>query len=597
MGNQKKVQRMKINTIVGEVEVRGGFGNEWRVSLDRTTAETGVEEIRIRLEADAPAVLPETTLLWSVPQLDMQTRWTPSCGFNRNIPPDWGGPLSSNLASSAPVMAFLNLKGQNRMTFACSEAMREVKLYGGVCEESNRISCRAVLYSAPEAPVSSCEAVLRFDLRNIFYADAIRDVSVWFASFRDYVPSEAPAAAFEPIYSSWYSYHQNVFDHELERECALARTYGMKGIIVDDGWQTDDNQRGYAFCGDWEISKRRFPDMRAHVARVHAMGMKYIVWYSVPFVGEKSRAYERFAGKYLYSIDRLHTSVLDPRFPEVREYLIGIYETAVKEWDLDGFKLDFIDSFRVNGEDPALKDQYAGRDVKSVPLAVDLLLSETMRRLRALKPEILIEFRQSYIGPAVRKYGNMFRAGDCPADVLANRVRTIDLRLTSGKTAVHSDMLEWNSGDTPEHAALQLLHVLFSVPQISVRLNDIPEDHRRMLHFWLDFFVQHREVLLRGYLKPFHPELNYPIVSAENAEEKVIAVYNFGQYVKIACEKGKRCFVVNATGRSELIVEFQTEPRSAELLDTFGRAVQTPVLKAGFARIPVPASGLMVLNF
>ena len=193
----------------------------------------------------------------------------------------------------------------------------------------------------------------------------------------------------------------------------------------------------------------------------------------------------------------------------------------MKEWDIDGFKLDFIDSFRIDGEDPALKDNYAGRDVKSVPRAVDILLSETMRRLRALKPDILIEFRQSYIGPAVRKYGNMFRAGDCPADVLANRVRTIDLRLTSGKTAVHSDMLEWNSGDTPEHAALQLLHVLFSVPQISVRLNDIPEEHRRMLHFWLDFCVRHRDVLLKGYLKPFHPELNYPIVSAENGEENV----------------------------------------------------------------------------
>ncbi len=588
---------MKINTIVGEIEAKGNFGNEWRVSLERIGAETGVELIKIRLEADSPLVPPEMSLLWSVPQLDMQTRWTPSAGFNRNIPPDWGGPLCSNLASSAPLMSFINLKGQNRMTIAFSEAMRFVKLFGGVCEESNRISCRIVLFSEPEAPLQSYEAVLRIDTRGIFYADAIRDVTAWFASLEEYKPSVAPEAAFEPIYSSWYSYHQDVFDRDLEQECELAGTYGMKGIIVDDGWQTEDNQRGYAFCGDWEISKRRFPDMRAHVARVHKLGLKYVVWYSVPFVGDKSRVCERFAGKFLYHSDRLNTSVLDPRFPEVREYLINIYETAVKEWDIDGFKLDFIDSFRIDGEDPAIRENYAGRDVKSVPCAVDILLSEAMRRLRALKPEILIEFRQSYIGPAVRKYGNMFRAGDCPADVLANRVRTIDLRLTSGKTAVHSDMLEWNSADTPEHAALQLLHVLFSVPQISVRLNDIPEEHRRMLHFWLDFCVRHRDVLLKGYLKPFHPELNYPIVSAENGEEKVIAVYNFGQYVKIACEPGKTCYVVNATGRSELIVELQSEPAYAELLDTMGRAVQSPVLKSGFARIPVPASGLMILKF
>ena len=59
----------------------------------------------------------------------------------------------------------------------------------------------------------------------------------------------------------------------------------MKGVIIDDGWQTDDNRRGYAFCGDWEISERRFPDMRAHVERVHRLGMKYLVWFSVPFMG------------------------------------------------------------------------------------------------------------------------------------------------------------------------------------------------------------------------------------------------------------------------------------------------------------------------
>ena len=90
----------------------------------------------------------------------------------------------------------------------------------------------------------------------------------------------------------------------------------------------------------------------------------------------------------------------------------------------------------------------AGRDIKSLPLAVNRLLSDVMERLKAIKPEILIEFRQSYIGPAIRKYGNIFRAADCPADILTNRVRTVDLRLFSGNTAVHSDMLEWNMNET-----------------------------------------------------------------------------------------------------------------------------------------------------
>lgn len=76
--------------------------------------------------------------------------------------------------------------------------------------------------------------------------------------------------------------------------------------------------------------------MREHVKRVHDMGMKYFLWYSVPFVGHDSLAYERFKGKYLS--DGGDTAIFDPRYSDVREYLISTYENAVKEWDLDGFK-------------------------------------------------------------------------------------------------------------------------------------------------------------------------------------------------------------------------------------------------------------------
>ena len=233
--------------------------------------------------------------------------------------------------------------------------------------------------------------------------------------------------------------------------------------------------------------------------------------------------------------------MLDPRFPEVREFLISTYEKALVQWDIDGFKLDFIDSFRFDGEDPAVREDYAGRDLRSLPEAVNLLLSETRSRLERIKPGILIEFRQSYIGPAIRKYGNLFRVGDCPGDFLSNRLGVIDLRLTSGDTAVHSDMLEWNSRDTVENAALQLLNVIFSVPQISVRLADLPEEHREMLKFWLDFMRVHQEVLLHGKLTPYHPELNYPLVVAETETEMVIAVYGGDLAVPVPPRPGKCC--------------------------------------------------------
>ena len=117
--------------------------------------------------------------------------------------------------------------------------------------------------------------------------------------------------------------------------------------------------------------------------------------------------------------------------PEVREYLISTYERVVGEWGLDGVKLDFIDSFQLPDKDPAIADGYAGRDYRSLPDAVDRLMKDVLTRLKKINPDVLVEFRQHYMGPAILQYGNMMRCADCPADPTANRKRICDLRLTS----------------------------------------------------------------------------------------------------------------------------------------------------------------------
>lgn len=112
---------------------------------------------------------------------------------------------------------------------------------------------------------------------------------------------------------------------------------------------------------------------------------------------------------------------------------------------------------------------------------MDVLLTDAMTSLTAINPDILIEFRQSYVGPSIRKYGNMLRVADCPNDAIMNRADIVNLRFTSGKTAVHSDMIMWNPEDRVESAALQFASILYSVPQISMRLECLPADHYKML--------------------------------------------------------------------------------------------------------------------
>lgn len=74
-----------------------------------------------------------------------------------------------------------------------------------------------------------------------------------------------------------------------------------------------------------------------------------------------------------------NTGILDIRYPEVREYLSKVYADAVKDWDLDGLKLDFIDEFYQRKETPAVNEQM---DCACIQQALDKLLAETMERLK-----------------------------------------------------------------------------------------------------------------------------------------------------------------------------------------------------------------------
>ncbi|QGQ97599.1 alpha-galactosidase [Paenibacillus psychroresistens] len=569
----------------------------FRASLRVERKDDGVEIIHVMIEADAPAVPPIFKLHWKHPIIDVQGLWHPTAIYNKGLRADWSTPFESKSTYSAPVACLFSAAGLNRLTFAFSDVLNLIKYDAGVNEESSTFICYVSLFDTPTTPLSHYEASLRIDTREIAYYDVLDEVSQWWCSYESNTPAEVPPSAVEPMYSTWYTFHQQLTPEGIEEQCRLAKTLGCETVIVDDGWQTSDNARGYAYCGDWLVCEAKIPDMKAHVERVHKIGMKYILWYSVPFIGRNSDSWAKYKDKLLFTMDYLETGVVDPRYPDVREYLIGTYEKALLDWNLDGFKLDFVDVFSQPDNDNAVEGD--GRDYLSVAQAVDVLLSETMDRLRALKPDIMIEFRQNYISPLMRKYGNLFRAADCPNDAIQNRMRTIDIRLICGNTAAHSDMIMWNVEEPTDSAALQLINVLFSVPQISVRLDTLPESHKEMLSFWLSFWKEHRDVLLNGHLEPHHPELLYPIVIARNKDTLIAAVYH-DTIVKLDGILPEKIVVVNGTRTNRVVIEALKDlgKNSVHIRDSSGKTVAkiSMELKQGFHAIDVPSGGLAVLR-
>ena len=589
MAFEAKVQTKSV----GEVTI-SSKDKTW--SVDAKVERKGeLECITIELKAPQAMTPPKFEVTFSTPQLDAHHLWNSNRSCRMILQPDWSKAQTSALAQNTPLYAFISNNNRNRLTFATSEANRRVDVRAGLREEGALLVGKINFFVEQEAPIDHYKTTILLDNRDVFWADAVREASEWIESQNNFKICRVPEAAFEPLYSSWYQFHQQVTDEAIEAECREAVKLGMKTIIVDDGWQTADNNRGYAYCGDWRVAPVRIKDMAAHVKRVQDIGMKYMLWYSVPFVGRYSDAWSQFEGKFLYMRSK-DVGVLDPRFPEVRDYLISTYEKALKEWNLDGFKLDFIDSFRLNGKDPAIAENYAGRDIKSVSEAVDVLMIEVKNHLQAIKPDILIEFRQNYIGPAIRQYGNMFRASDCPGDMQNNRIRIANLRLTSGTTAVHADMLEWNIAEKPEVAARHILSALYGVVQYSVMLRDIPAEQKQMVKHWIDFSQLHRKTLLHSSFKPYNPEAGFPIVEAESNEERIIATYQEGMVVNGG--KGDRdIYIINATGAEKVAVELAGKPKKVEYYDTYGNKVTGAKLVKGLQNVNIPVSGYAKLIY
>jgi len=557
----------------------------------------GVDYFKISIEAEKEIEFPQVTLSFFYPFVDIQTAWHPGAGRDKSLAADWEDGFAAKAASLAPVITFLSQQDQNRLSLAYSEAMETVRFKMGVNEESGRLNCRIILFSQPSKERNHYQAVLRVDTRGIPYYQAIKAISSWYQSLEGYQPAQVPAAAKEPMYSSWYSFHQNLKAAEIEKEAGKAAEFGCETVIVDDGWQTVDSSRGYAYCGDWETAEARIPDMKKHVEKIHKLGLKYLLWYSLPFVGIHSKAWQKFKDKLLFYAEFRGAGVLDPRYPEVREYLIETYKTAVRDWNLDGFKLDFIDQFAYESE-AELKVE-PEMDIKSLDQAVDSLMLEVREALQQLKPEIMIEFRQKYIGPYMRKYGNIFRVNDCPGDAVTNRVGTIDLRLLSGKTAVHSDMLMWDPEDSAESAALQLLNVLFAVPQFSMKLGDLSEEHLAVVEFWLGFWKKHKKLLLEGELKAFAPGHLYPLVSSENEKQKLIAVYD-KMFVQPGINLPPELIIVNATLNQELVLDLEAElvNKKIRIYNAVGKlTVDKKIsLKKGLHKIEVPPSSCIIFK-
>ncbi|MCK4542471.1 MAG: alpha-galactosidase [Spirochaetales bacterium] len=586
------------------------YGEEgpFKAAFTSRKDEQGAILISIKLSAEKEISPPPLILGWEHPAVGAHLLWHPGVHADRTIPPEWRPAMARcNNTTNMPVLSLFSASGRNAMTFAFSEVIHASTLTAGFVEEKAGIRCSIELFREPVVPFKEFVGILRIDARPITWFRAIADVGAWWEAMTQYKPASIPVHALLPVYSTWYSFHQELSEGELEEQSRLAKDCGFETLIVDDGWQTDDVSRGYAFCGDWEVDPAKFPDFTSHVNRIHNLGFKYLLWVSLPFIGIHAKAYPRLKDKVLRRDGDNEWFILDPRFPEVREYLISRLLKLASSYPIDGFKLDFIDTFQkeplqienLHEANTSAMGPDPGWDIQSLPAAIEELLHDIYSKLRNSNPDVLIEFRQSYIGPSMKKYANMLRAIDVPGDYHGNRIRTLDLRLLSGSTPVHSDMLMWNPADTVESAAMQFVHTLFSVPQVSMRLDELPPIHKQMVLFYIQFWRKHQQLLMEGTLEPLDPGNLYSAVRSYNDEQMIVAFYG-RQLLQLNRGIAGNLVLMNGTFHDSLFLEISIPggERKVIIYSCIGAEENRYLidLNSGVHRFDIPPAGLAVIQ-
>lgn len=520
--------------------------------------------------------------------LDLHGFWQPEL-YRPVMHLEWGISFQSGLQRNFPYLTFFEQGGRNRAAFALTCLKDDVSVNAAMNQEFSRYD---VVFSVAADASASPEG---FDFLVSTEALPWQDL---LSEYRSLVLKEGipafPESAWKPVYCTWYAVHAALSMEYLERNAELAADMGFGTFIVDDGWCFDRMKRvtpeelpdWYCDIGDWRVSENKLPGFREHVRRARERGLKYLLWVAPFFLGKNSRAFAEIlnvaGGVEAGRLPCISGSVvMDPAEPAAARHAEESLLSLMKEWNLDGLKIDFLDTVRPSVTSPRSR-------------VIAGYLERLITRIRGMKKDALIEFRQHYATPGMLPYATQFRAGDVPFDYLENIHRIAMIRLILGDSVpVHADPVYFHADETPMNVARHMIASLAGVPMFSMDLSCLKEDLRAVVKHWIAFYLAHLETFRNGHwsVEYFCDHLVRVAVAGEKEEVAILldSARAEGEWMRLAgkgkknsCGNGRKCFLLNLAER-----EFFSCPAEARVFDPSGRKMEpgTAVPCGGFAEI------------
>lgn len=583
--------------IEGKCRVYCANPEGWRFFVETIdSGEKGVELVRVKLHSQKPSKLPVFSVMVNLSGDDARFLWRPelSCRkFDRAgvMPYESHARFMSSAVQWLPLYAFLDGEDKNILTVSSSESRGRVVFRGGTQEGPNTLVAEYT-YNTKDCETlrESFEVTVRYDTRRRSADVTLADAAAWIRKADPAVERPVPEAAFEPLWSSWCAYHSSITDAIVEEEAAIARSIGLNTIIIDDGWQFKSGP-WWIYNGENLPNERYSKDFVSHIKRIREAGTKVVLWYPVNLITDNVVNFADYKERILFRRS-WGPYVWDPRFPDRREFFLSRIKTAMKEWKVDGLKLDFVDSWGLDFDGckhPDVTKGLNGRDTPDLMEVASRVMLEARDIVSGIRPDGVIEFRQCYIGPAMLKACTQMRVQDCPGSLPEMRYGIANLRLLCGQNAVHSDPIQWSKTASEESVADSILASIFGIGQYSVRLREIPKGQLAVLKHYIAFAREHAQALYRGSFRVQGLTSDAPVLVGEIQDERIIGVYK-SDFVASCGAGDKRIIVLNGTGTERVTLRFDSPVKFA-VYGPRGQSLGTKSFAAGVFDVEIPRGG------
>lgn len=568
-----------------------GVMSPFEASID--IKELGLQKyvLNIYLHSTYAAAPPSFNVSIKFPKDKINQLWNSKTFSNKSY---FSIPSYDRAAANFSIISGLTINDQNQVTFTCKDVYKARFVSSNIKEESDSIVFNLGFFedNPPLSNLQDYQAEVLVDFRNIHFSKAIYDASSWFLEdeFKKGVVSVDTTNV--PVFSTWYPMHRNIPLENITRELDSLKTYHFKSVLVDDGWQALVKMKiDTAYLYD----ESSFKTMNLFKQKCLSMGLPLYLWYSYPFIGGNPVVLKKFDGKYIRYRAPRQMYVLDPRYADVRKYLVSTYANFLNAWQFDGYWFDFLKGFYP--KEGAIIDEDKGRDFVSIDLAVDTLYADMEARLKAIKPNIFMGQVFPVVGPNLVSYQNFLTGFVGVENTQVVREKMVNNRLLYGKYTPFMEVVAINPRESAEDIARKLQSVLFGNPYLSFYVSTLPEASKQTIRFWLDYWKKNYSVIFDGNFEPFQVSRFYPAIRVEN-DRKTIYMVNEDYTLNLPASLSKTIDVINSkvTGNIQFMLSRPGVQYNYEIFNCKGESTEKGILKSkgkNLFDVVVPTAGFI----